>query len=331
MIFALRFYAKRFEVATVTLGQLRCHAMKLLTFRYDGKMRTGVLEPEGIYDLSGYINALPICPKIQTQVMQDGGTPARGGMMRLLQAGPAGIAGIPELLRHPDRLGEPISLADVTLLAPVPRPGKIIAVGRNYGGHAKEIGQEGIELPRIIGKFPSSVAAPGAIVRRPRDVCKLDLEGELAVVIRHYGLNVSEEYALDYIAGYTVMNDISARELQFDVWPPQTTFAKSMDGFTPMGPWMVTADQITDPQSLTVSSWVNDELVQDGHTGDMIFSVATLISYISRTMTLEPGDIIATGTPAGSGAFRKPPKYLQPGDRVRIEVSQVGVLEHAIG
>jgi 2-keto-4-pentenoate hydratase/2-oxohepta-3-ene-1,7-dioic acid hydratase in catechol pathway len=305
--------------------------MKLLTYRYAGKMRTGILEPEGIYDLAGYINALAPSPEVQANVLQDGGILAAGGMLRLLQAGPDGIAGIPAFMADRDRLGSPVALADVLLLAPVPRPGKIIAVGRNYGRHVKEIGMDGLELPSIVGKFPSSVAAPGTIVRRPRDIAKLDLAAELAVVIRHYGSNVSEEAALDYIAGYTVVSDISAREFQLDVWPPQTTFSKSMDGFTPMGPWMVTADEIADPQSLAVSSWVNDELMQSGHTGDMIFSVASLIAYISRTMTLEPGDIIATGSPAGSGAFRNPPRYLQPGDRVRIEVSDVGVLEHAIG
>jgi 2-keto-4-pentenoate hydratase/2-oxohepta-3-ene-1,7-dioic acid hydratase in catechol pathway len=305
--------------------------MKLLTYRYADKTRTGILESEGIYELTGYINSLAIDPAIQQQILQNGGTPATGGMMRLLQAGPDAMAHIPQLLRHRDRLGAPIPLADVLLMAPVPRPGKIIAVGRNYGEHSKEVGMEGLELPRLIGSFPSSVTAPGSTVHRPRDIFKLDLEGSLAVVINKYGFDVGEADAPGYIAGYTVVNDISARDLQFDVWPPQMTFAKSMDGFTPMGPWMVTSDEIADPQALTVSSWVNGELMQQGYTGNMIFSVAKLIAYISRTMTLEPGDVIMTGTPAGSGAFRHPPRYLQPGDRVRIEVSQVGVLEHAIG
>ncbi|NGM85972.1 fumarylacetoacetate hydrolase family protein [Parapusillimonas sp. SGNA-6] len=305
--------------------------MKLLTYRYADKTRTGILEPEGIYDLTGYINALALDPRTHEHILLNGGTPATGGMMRLLQAGPDAIAHIPKLLHHRDRLGRPVPLTDVVLLAPVPRPGKIIAVGRNYGEHAKEAGMEALELPRLIGSFPSSVAPPGSIVRRPRDFIKLDLEASLAVVIQKYGFDVREAEANDYIAGYTVVNDISARELLFDVWPPQTTFAKSMDGFTPMGPWMVTADEIADPQALTVSSWVNGELMQQGSTADMIFSVSSLIAYISRTMTLEPGDIIMTGTPAGSGATRNPPRYLQPGDRVRIKISQVGVLEHEIG
>ena len=171
--------------------------MKLLTYRYAGKMRTGILEPEGIYDLAGYINALAPSPEVQANVLQDGGILAAGGMLRLLQAGPDGIAGIPAFMADRDRLGSPVALADVLLLAPVPRPGKIIAVGRNYGRHVKEIGMDGLELPSIVGKFPSSVAAPGTIVRRPRDIAKLDLAAELAVVIRHYGSNVSEEAALD--------------------------------------------------------------------------------------------------------------------------------------
>ena len=137
--------------------------------------------------------------------------------------------------------------------------------------------------------------------------------------------------ALSSVAGYTILDDVSAREFQFDVSPPQTTFAKSMDGFCPMGPWIVTRDEIPDPQDLRLQTWVNDELLQDGSTHDMIFSVAVLIEYISRYMTLEPGDVIATGTPAGVGAFHKPPRWLRPGDRVKLAISKIGVLEHTIG
>jgi len=133
------------------------------------------------------------------------------------------------------------------------------------------------------------------------------------------------------VAGYTILNDVSAREFQFDVTPAQTTFAKSMDEFCPMGPCIVTVDEIADPQALSLQLRVNDELLQDGNTHDMIFDVAQLIEYISRFMTLEPGDVIATGTPAGVGAFRTPPRWLQPGDRLRLEIAPIGVLEHSIG
>ena len=137
--------------------------------------------------------------------------------------------------------------------------------------------------------------------------------------------------ALDAVAGYTVLNDISAREFQFDVSPPQTTFAKSMDGFCPMGPWLVTADEVADPQRLELRCWVNDQLMQSASTSDMIFPVARLIEYVTAFMTLEPGDVIATGTPAGVGAFRKPPQWLQPDDQVRIEISGIGILANRIG
>jgi 2-keto-4-pentenoate hydratase/2-oxohepta-3-ene-1,7-dioic acid hydratase in catechol pathway len=224
-----------------------------------------------------------------------------------------------------------ISLDGVQLLAPVPRPGKIVAVGRNYADHAAETGIKPFEKPRIIFKLPSSVTGPGSVVHRPVDVSKLDYEIELGVVIGRRAKLVSRAEALDCVAGYTILNDVSAREFQFDVSPAQTTFAKSMDEFCPMGPWLVTADEIADPQSLALRLWVNDELMQNGNTHDMIFDVATLIEYISRFMALEPGDVIATGTPAGVGAFRAPPRWLQPGDRLKLEIARIGVLEHAIG
>ena len=158
----------------------------------------------------------------------------------------------------------------------------------------------------------------------------MDFEAELAVVIGGYGKDVAESEVLSLVAGYTILNDLSAREFQFDVSPAQTTFAKSMDGFAPMGPWLVTPDEIGDPQQLDVACWLNGEKMQHGHTSDMLFPVATLIAYLSRFMTLEPGDVITTGTPAGIGAFRTPPVYLQPGDRLRFEVSRIGSMEHLI-
>ena len=169
------------------------------------------------------------------------------------------------------------------------------------------------------------------MVQRPAPVTKLDFEAELAVVIGAFACSVAQARALEVVAGYTALNDVSAREFQFDVSPPQTTFAKSMDGFCPMGPWLVTKDEIPDPQTLEVACFVNGEAMQRGHTKDMIFPVDRLIAYITQYMTLEPGDVIATGTPAGVGAFRKPPVWLKPGDRVRIEVSHIGALEHSIG
>jgi 2-keto-4-pentenoate hydratase/2-oxohepta-3-ene-1,7-dioic acid hydratase in catechol pathway len=256
------------------------------------------------------------------------------GMLALMRGGrealTAAASSVEGACRDKEARAHPL-LEEVELIAPLPRPPKIVAVGRNYADHAAETGMKPLDAPRIIAKLPSSVVGPGAVVVRPEGIAKLDYECELAAVIGMPTKRVNIENALDSIAGYTIIDDVSAREFQFDVSPAQTTFAKSMDGFCPMGPWLVTRDEIPDPQQLRLRTWVNDELVQDASTRDMTFSVATLVAYISRYMTLEPGDVIATGTPAGVGAFRKPPRWLQPGDRVKLEISRIGTLEHSIG
>ena len=220
-------------------------------------------------------------------------------------------------------------LASVRLLAPL-RPGKILGVGRNYDDHAKEVGGPRLEMPRIFLKPASSVAGPGAAVRIPRAVTKPDWEVELGVVIGRRARDVTEGTALDYVAGYTVLNDVSAREFQFDVPVPMTSFAKGMDGFCPMGPCIATPEDVGEPWALDIRCWLNGEEVQHGNTRDLIFSVPALIAFLSRYMAIEPGDVIATGTPAGVGHFRDPPRYLRPGDRLRMEVERVGILEHSI-
>ena len=298
--------------------------MKLLSVQGDeGVARVGVLVDGQVIDVDDEVAALAVPADVAAQLARHGLAPAARGMLRLLQAGPLAL----QQLRLQ---GSSRPLAAVKLLAPVPRPGKIVGVGRNYADHAAETGVSAFEKPRVIFKLPSSVCGPGSAVLRPAEVHKLDFEVELAVVIGTAARRVRQADALRHVAGYTVLNDVSAREFQFDVSPPQTTFAKSMDGFCPMGPWLVTADEVPDPQALTVTCDVNGERMQHGHTADMLFPVARLIEYLSSFMTLEPGDIIATGTPAGVGAFRKPPRWLQPGDRLRLEVSGVGVLEHSI-
>jgi 2-keto-4-pentenoate hydratase/2-oxohepta-3-ene-1,7-dioic acid hydratase in catechol pathway len=182
----------------------------------------------------------------------------------------------------------------------------------------------------MLAKVPSSVIGPGAPIPRPARVTKLDWEVELAVVIGRVMKDVSEADALDHVAGYTILNDVSAREFQFDVSPPQTTFAKSMDGFTPMGPVLVTRDELTNPGDLELRCWVNGDLMQEGSTHDLIFPVPYILSFITRYVTLEPGDVVATGTPAGVGHFRTPPIYLKPGDLVRMEIPGIGVLENPV-
>ena len=298
--------------------------MKLLSYRGpDGLARVGVLADGQVLDIDDQLAALPLPEALLAHLAQQGLAPAAGGMLRLLQAGPAALAGL--VL---PALGRP--LAQVQLLAPLPRPGKVVGVGRNYADHAKETGVAPFEAPRIIAKLPSSVCGPGSRVLRPAGVAKLDFEVELAVVIGSLARRVPRAQALAHVAGYTVLDDVSAREFQFDVNPAQTTFAKSMDGFCPMGPWLVSADEIPDPQTLDLRCEVNGELMQQGHTADMLFPVARLIEYLSGFMALEPGDVIATGTPAGIGAFRSPPRWLQPGDQIRMAISRIGRLEHSI-
>jgi len=311
--------------------------MKLVSCLLGDELATGaVLEDEDREDrvlrIDDIIAGLEIPASARAAYRKRGQPVPAGGMLRLLACGPQGQTALAGALRHvpPGRLANAPRLDDVQLQAPVPRPGKIMAVGRNYADHAKETGVDPFEKPRIISKLPSSVLAPGVAVIKPQAVQKLDFEVELAAVIGTHAHLVSKENALDHVAGYTVLNDVSAREFQFDISPPQTTFAKSMDGFCPMGPWMVTRDEVPDPQDLTVRLWLNGTLMQEGHTRDMLFPLAALIAYLSLYMTLEPGDIIATGTPAGIGAFRKPPLWLKAGDHLRLEATGVGVLEHGI-
>ena len=262
-----------------------------------------------------------------------GGPALPGDMRAFLAMGEAGMLAALRALAFAARPGNAALRAPLdpaALLAPVPRPGKILGVGRNYGAHAREVGGPAQEMPRIFLKPATSVAPPGAAIRIPPAVRKPDWEAELAVVIGRPAWQVREADALRHVAGYTVLDDVSAREFQFDVAPPQTSFAKGMDGFCPMGPWLVTPEEAGEPFDMEVTCHLNGEEVQRGNTRDLIFAVPALIAHLSRFMTLEPGDVIATGTPAGSGAFRDPPRWLRPGDWLRIEVARVGVLEHGI-
>jgi 2-keto-4-pentenoate hydratase/2-oxohepta-3-ene-1,7-dioic acid hydratase in catechol pathway len=217
-----------------------------------------------------------------------------------------------------------IALADVTLLAPIPRPGKIICVGLNYLDHAAETGQAVPTVPILFAKWANSVAADGATVAIPPVAREVDWEAELGVVIGSTAWQVEVSAGLDHVAGYTCVNDLSARDLQRAT--SQWTRGKAIDGFLPMGPWLVTPDEVPDPQDLAISCSVNGECVQDSRTNQMIFGVAELVSYLSQTMTLEAGDVIATGTPPGVGMARTPTWFLQPGDEVVVEIERLGRL-----
>jgi acylpyruvate hydrolase len=223
---------------------------------------------------------------------------------------------------------EPVALDALELLAPVPRPGKIICIGRNYVEHAAESGAAPTEEPALFAKFANSVAAHGATVVVPKATEKPDWEAELGVVIGKRASNVSRADALDHVAGYTCMNDLSARDLQRRV--SQWTRGKAIDGFLPMGPHLVTPDEVGDPQTLRIACRVNGQTMQDSTTSLMIFPVDELISFISTTITLEPGDCIATGTPSGVGFAQAPPRFLRDGDVVEVELERIGRLETRI-
>ena len=213
--------------------------------------------------------------------------------------------------------GPDLALDDVELLAPhVPRA--IFGIGLNYAAHAREQGAEPPAAPIVFMKLPSSVVAPGAPVSAPAVVKRLDYEGELAIVMGAGG----------EIAGYAVADDLSARDLQKR--EPQWTRAKGFDGSCPFGPWVTTADEVAQPGDLALRTWVNGELRQDSRTSDLIFSIPELVAFLGETITLEPGDLILTGTPSGVGQYLDPPQFLASGDVVRIEIEGLGVIEHAV-
>jgi acylpyruvate hydrolase len=217
----------------------------------------------------------------------------------------------------------------IRLCAPVPRPGKIVGVARNYAAHGAERGdQKTPEEPVLFLKAPSAVIGPEDEIVVPAAVSQADYEGELAVVIGRRARRVAAEEALACVAGYCVANDVSARD--FQGVRGQHFLGKSCDSFAPLGPALVTPDEIADPQDLAVRTTLSGEVVQTGHTKDMIFPVAHIIAFASRLMTLDPGDVILTGTPAGVGAARKPPRWLRDGDVVEIEIEHVGRLANRV-
>jgi 2-keto-4-pentenoate hydratase/2-oxohepta-3-ene-1,7-dioic acid hydratase in catechol pathway len=242
----------------------------------------------------------------------------------LLAAGPAAL----DALRAADagrvrREGRP--LAELHLLAPVPRPGKVVAIGRNYRDHAAESGSEPPPAPLIFAKFPTSVVGAGADIRwNTALTTQVDYEAELGVVIGARAREVSPEDALSFVLGYTCLDDVSARDLQFG--DGQWTRGKSLDTFCPTGPVIVSGDEIGDARDLAIRCLVNGEERQAARTSDLYFGVAEIVSHCSKAFTLEPGDIIATGTPAGVGAFRKPPVWLADGDEVVVEIEAIGRL-----
>lgn len=210
------------------------------------------------------------------------------------------------------------AVGEVTLLAPVPEPGTVYAIGLNYAKHIEETGGQRPEFPIVFVKVRGSVAPPGGPIRCPEVVRRLDYEGELTIVMGAGG----------EIAGYCVADDVTARDLQGR--EPQWTRAKGADSFCPVGPWVTTVDEVPDPGNLGLKTWVGGELRQDSNTCDLIFGCHELVEFISQTCTLQPGDLILTGTPSGVGMGLDPPRFLESGDVVRIEIEQLGAIEHAV-
>ncbi len=254
--------------------------------------------------------------------LEDGGIHALGG------------ASLLEYIMHgrdADRQpsGESVSLEEARLHAPLGRPGKIVAIGLNYEDHAAETGAEIPEKPVVFAKYPNTVIGPGEPIRIPPITEQVDYEAELAVVIGRRTKGVSAAEALEHVFGYTNANDVSSRDLQFSEGG-QWTRSKSIDTFCPLGPYLVTRDEVPDPQNLYIRAILNGEVVQDGTTSRMIFPVAELVSFLSQGMMLEPGDVIITGTPPGVGMARDPQLWMKPGDEVSIEIEGLGTLTNPV-
>lgn len=288
--------------------------MKLVSYRtrsaFSGEpgraARLGIVEGIGVVPVSALGRDLP------------------GTMAELLGDWQSGLAAL-AAARRADTQPRAMDPAEFEQLAPVPRPGKIVAAGVNYQSHGDEQSKAPPDHPVLFAKLPSAVIGHGAEIRwSPALTGAVDFEAELAVVIGRTCRRVDEAHALDYVCGYTCLNDVSARDLQFA--DKQFVRGKSLDTFCPMGPWLVTADEIPDPQALRVRCLVNGEVMQDASTSDMVFGVAALISFCSQAFTLEPGDVLATGTPSGVGWFREPKRMLRDGDEVVVEIEHVGRL-----
>ena len=212
--------------------------------------------------------------------------------------------------------------------APIPRPPKLICIGLNYRDHAEEARQPIPEVPTMFAKFPTAVTGHGHPIVLPRNSTKPDYEAEFAIIIGRRGRHVPEERWRDYVFGYTIINDVSARDFQMAT--SQWMIGKTFDTFAPMGPAVVTADEIEDPHNLAISLTLSGEVMQNSNTRNLIFQAPRLIAYLSSVFTLEPGDVIATGTPAGVGFARKPPRWLKPGDEVRVTVEGIGELVNPV-
>lgn len=280
--------------------------MKLCTHLAADGPRLGVVEGDELVDLAAAAPELP----------RDVGA--------LLAAGPAALA---QVRAAAARARHRLPLDGVELASPILRPPKFLAIGLNYADHVREAGLETPQFPTVFNKQSTCVTGPTGDVHLPRASSVLDYEGELGFVIGRRGRHVPRARAHEVIAGYLVVDDVTVRDWQLRI--PTWTIGKSFDTHGPLGPWLTTADEI-DPSGLRLRTWVNDELRQDSNTKHLIFDCAALVEHLSTAFTLEPGDVIATGTPGGVGLAMKPPRILQVGDRVRVEIEGLGALENRV-
>jgi 2-keto-4-pentenoate hydratase/2-oxohepta-3-ene-1,7-dioic acid hydratase in catechol pathway len=293
--------------------------MRLLTYHEDTELRLGVVHNDRVLDMAQWIS-VPSEPLPTT-------------MLDLIAMGDEALVRIRQRLGLLDEAmvaGAP-RLDALRLAAPIPRPRKnVICIGQNYAAHAREQGKGIPTTPAVFTKAPTAVTGPTDPILIDAQVSdQMDWEVELGVIIGVGGRGIKRDRALAHVFGYTVINDVSARDIQY-AHGGQFFLGKSLDTSCPMGPTIVTPDEVGDPQGLRLTCCVNGETRQDSNTSDMIFPVAELIEWLSRGMTLEPGDVIATGTPGGVGVFRKPPIFLRPGDLVETEVEGLGVLRNRV-
>ncbi|KAA0234043.1 MAG: Ureidoglycolate lyase [Acidimicrobiales bacterium] len=279
--------------------------MRLARFRHDHRQGLGVVLDDRLVDLA------------------DAGLPS--DMLDLLEAGPVALDVANEAA---ERAATAIDLTAVELLAPIPRPPKFLAIGLNYADHVAESGQDPPAVPIFFNKQSTCVIGPGEPVQVPLVSSLVDYEGELGVVIGRRCRHVPADEAMGVVAGYVIVNDVSVRDWQLA--SPTMTMGKSFDTHGPIGPWLTTRDEIADPHDLHLRTLVNDEVMQDASTEEMIFDIPHQIEHLTAAFTLEPGDVISTGTPAGVGIARQPPVLLKHGDVVRIEIEGLGVLENPV-
>lgn len=282
----------------------------------DSVTRIGALTNDAVIDLRAAAVPLGISSEHFTDIAA------------VLAAGESALASAQKILgQAPQSAIKPLS--QVTLRAPIPRPGKIIAVGLNYRDHSIEAGAKALPTtPIIFAKFPTTICGPNDPIVIPHANPQVDYEAELAVVIGRKGKAIRAADALHYVFGYMPLNDVSARTWQFG--DKQWVRGKSCDTFCPIGPHLTTRGEIVDPHALAICARVNGATLQDSNTSKMIFRVPELIEFISESITLEPGDIIATGTPEGVGIFRTPPVLLKPGDVVEVEIEKLGILRNPV-